>query len=101
MQSFIQISFSKQDGKTNSALIVAALMLWIDLFKDWKDPLNMFAVKRHSILLNQAHQHYLEYLKMASGGHLVPLKDLNCMIVIKSIIMNGIPLFTKLRYVQL
>ena len=72
-------------------------MLWIDLFQDWKDPLNMFADKRHSIALSQSHQHYLEYLMMVGGGRPFPLKDLNCFIVIKSIIMNGIPLFTKMR----
>ena len=75
-------------------------MLWLGLFNDWRDALNLFAVKRVSVSLSHSQERYLNYISLiGSSRHDVNSRSKFDFVTIKSVIMNGIPLFTKIRLV--
>lgn len=87
------------DGKSNSALLSVALIVWIGLFADYKSALNFFAIKRTPVDLTPSQCRYLSYISKIGGGKQFNLLSSasDSIVIIKSIIMKGIPLFTKMR----
>jgi cyclin G-associated kinase len=87
-----------QDGKINSAFVIAAFLLYIGMFKDQKTANNFFSVQRAPISFHASQRRYLEYITKFNSKNKVDLFDSAAKIVqLRSIVMNGIPLFTKNR----
>ena len=90
------------DGKLNSSVLVSSFLLYIGMFRSYEASSNFFAVRRCPINLNAAHKRYLNYVTSFNLKNKTDLFDKKAeKVIIKSVIMNGIPLFSKNRYVPL
>lgn len=90
------------DGKLNSSILVSSFLLYIGMFKNYEASSNLFAVRRCPINLNAAHKRYLDYVTNFNLKNKTDLFDKKAeKVTIKSVIMNGIPLFSKSRQVSL
>lgn len=86
------------DGKLNSSILVSSFLLYIGMFKNYEASSNLFAVRRCPINLNAAHKRYLDYVTNFNLKNKTDLFDKKAeKVTIKSVIMNGIPLFSKSR----
>jgi len=86
------------DGKLNSSILVSSFLLYIGMFKSYEASSNFFAVRRCPIDLNAAHRRYLDYITNFNLKNKTDLFDKKSeKVIIKSVIMNGIPLFSKNR----
>lgn len=95
------------DGRTNSALLVSSFLLLIELFKDYHSVVNFFNARRASpavakVDLSPSQHRYLGYVaRMKEGGKSLNFFSPGKYVIIRSVSMAGIPLFTKLRLVLL
>lgn len=93
------------DGRTNSAILVSSFLLLIELFKDYHSILNFFNTKRASstivkVDLSPSQHRYLGYVaRMKKGGKSLNFFSPGKYVIIRSVTMVGVPLFTKLRQV--
>lgn len=88
------------DGKLNSSILISSFLLYIGMFKNWEASSNFFAVRRCPINLNAAHKRYLDYITNFNLKNKTDLFDKKAQkVIIKSVIMNGVPLFSKNRFV--
>ena len=86
------------DGKLNSCVLVNSFLLYIGMFRNYETSSNLFAVRRCPINLNAAHKRYLDYITNFNLKNKTDLFDKKPeKVIIKSVIMNGVPLFSKNR----
>ncbi|XP_018320336.1 cyclin-G-associated kinase isoform X2 [Agrilus planipennis] len=83
------------DGKATSATVVCALLLYAGLFEIPEDSLQLFAVKRTPPNMGPSQLRYLYYLSDIIKNP--PLYPHSKPITIVSLVMQPIPLFTKVR----
>ena len=81
------------DGRSNTAVLVSAILLACRFVTSFKDALKFFALKRCEALLDNYHVTMLKYLESAyvSPSSMVESR----VITITSIILEPVPLFTK------
>lgn len=88
------------DGKANSALLVCAFLIFVDLFGKPEDAAQLFAVKRMPPSLRPSHIRYLNYFATVlkpnpSNG--MPQIPHNKPITLATVTLQPVPLFTKIR----
>lgn len=84
------------DGKASSAVVVAALFLYTQLFRSIEDALQMFAVKRCPPGLSPSQYRYLQYYRgLLAEPH--PFHPHHKPVTLVSITLSPVPLFTKSR----
>jgi len=71
--------------------------MWSGLFGDWPSALNLFAVRRCSVDLTPSQQRYLTYISRIGGGRSSTFYSPAESAVVKSVLLSGVPLFTKMR----
>lgn len=88
------------DGKANSALLICAFLIFVDLFDKPEDAAQLFAVKRMPPNLKPSHMRYLHYfasvLKLDQSNGLPQIPH-NKPITLTSVTLQPVPLFTKVR----
>lgn len=78
--------------------MIAAFLLYIGMFKDQKTANNFFSVQRIPVSFTTSQRRYLDYITNFNSKNKIDLFDQVPKIVqIRSITMQGIPLFTKNR----
>ncbi|KAL0277549.1 UNVERIFIED_CONTAM: hypothetical protein PYX00_004794 [Menopon gallinae] len=83
------------DGKASSAILVVSLLMYSGMMEKYEDALQMFAVKRIPPDLQPSEARYLKYMSyMLKNPPILPHTQ---PVTIVSIILQPVPLFTKLR----
>ncbi|XP_034247593.1 cyclin-G-associated kinase isoform X2 [Thrips palmi] len=88
------------DGKANSALLICAFLIFVDLFERPEDAAQMFAVKRMPPSIRPSHMRYLHYFSAVlkpSPTNSIPLIPHSRPITLANVTLQPIPLFTKVR----
>ena len=83
------------DGKASSAVVVAALFLYTQLFRSIDEALQMFAVKRCPPGLNASQYRYLHYYRGLLSEP--PLYPHHKPVTLATLTLSPVPLFTKNR----
>lgn len=84
------------DGKASSALVVAALFLYTQLFRTIEEGLQMFAVKRCPPSLNASQYRYLHYYHgLLAEPH--PIRPHHKPVTLATLTLSPVPIFTKNR----
>lgn len=83
------------DGKASSAVVVAALFLYTQLFRSIEEGLQMFAVKRCPPGLNASQYRYLDYYKSLLAEP--PFRPHHKPVTLATLTLSPVPLFTKNR----
>lgn len=74
-----------------------SFLLWVGALRDSKSALNLFSMRRGPIELSLSQLRYLNYVQTIGAGRVKEFHPPAECAVIKSVTINGIPLFTKLR----
>ena len=85
------------DGKGNSAFVSCSFLLWVGALRDANSALNLFSMRRGPVELSLSHLRYLNYVQSIGAGRIREFHPPAECAVIRSVSINGIPLFTKLR----
>lgn len=81
------------DGRSNTAVLVAALLMVCKFVKSYRDALKFFALKRCEPILEGHHRILLRYLESAYSG---PSQYVETRVItITSIVLEPVPLFSK------
>lgn len=84
------------DGKASSAVVVAALFLYTQLFRTIEEGLQMFAVKRCPPGLNASQYRYLHYYhSLLAEPH--PVRPHHKPVTLATLTLSPVPIFTKNR----
>lgn len=84
------------DGKASSAVVVAALFLYTQLFRSIEEALQMFAVKRYPPGLNASQYRYLNYyMSLLVEPH--PIRPHHKPVTLATLTLSPVPIFTKNR----
>lgn len=84
------------DGKASSAVVVAALFLYTQLFRSIEEALQMFAVKRYPPGLNASQYRYLNYyMSLLVEPH--PIRPHHKPVTLATLTISPVPIFTKNR----
>ena len=84
------------DGKASSAVVVAALFLYTQLFRSIEEGLQMFAVKRCPPGLNASQYRYLDYY-LSLFAEPQPVRPHHKPVTLATLTLSPVPLFTKNR----
>lgn len=84
------------DGKNNSAMLTISFFILVGLITDYHFANELFINKRGAIELIESHYRYLNYITLLKKENL-PFFSIKKNVILRTIKMVGIPLFTKLR----
>ncbi|XP_054718197.1 cyclin-G-associated kinase-like, partial [Uloborus diversus] len=83
------------DGKSSSAVLVCAFLIFCKLFKKPEEALQLFALRRCGVTMVPSQFRYIQYVaNIVSDKPVYPHTN---PVAINSIVMKPVPLFTKLR----
>lgn len=85
------------DGKNNSSMLTISFLVLIGLFRDYHQAHKFFLLKRNPVELTSSQHRYLNYITKLKKEKYLNFFSMKKQVVIKSIKMVGIPLFTKIR----
>nr|XP_027201464.1 cyclin-G-associated kinase-like [Dermatophagoides pteronyssinus] len=87
------------DGKNNSSILTISFLILIGLFNDYHQALKFFLLKRNPLDLTISQYRYLGYITKLKKEekYMDFFSSKKQSVIIRSIKMFGIPLFTKLR----
>lgn len=88
-----------KDGKNNSSILTISFLILIGLFNDYHQALKFFLLKRNPLDLTISQYRYLGYITKLKKEekYMDFFSSKKQLVMIRSIKMFGIPLFTKLR----
>ncbi|KPL93605.1 cyclin-G-associated kinase-like protein [Sarcoptes scabiei] len=85
------------DGLNNSAMLTISFFLLIGLFHLHEKALEFFERKRGNLDLSKSQHRYLKYVEELKRDKYLSFFSIKKTVILKSIQMYGLPLFTKLR----
>jgi cyclin G-associated kinase len=81
------------DGKSNTAVLIAGLLMAAGFVKNYKDGLKFFGLKRCDPVLEGHHRVLLRYLETAFTGPSIYMESR--VITLTSIVLEPVPMFSK------
>ncbi len=77
-----------------------SFLLLIGLFKEYKKAYKFFSSRRPQVELSNSQHRFLNYVsKLKSDEKYLGFFSSSNLVLIKGVTMQGIPIFTKMRYV--
>ncbi|KAK6171762.1 hypothetical protein SNE40_018195 [Patella caerulea] len=83
------------DGKSNSATVVGAFLVFCCLFEKASSAMHMFTAKRGAPGLAPSQRRYIDYISDMMSN--TPLMPHSFPVILNSITMSPVPLFNKMR----